>query len=401
MRKILFISNNCIGAGLSGGDRIWIELLRGWRKRAEVTLMGSEEARAMAEQRGVSGGPVIVSDERNKSPNPYTIAGMFRHYMRRLRKGYEALEANASVIGSVEAVYSASDAYPDFLPALRLKKKRPELSWIAGYYLFVPQPFGGQTPYKGKNRMRGCLYWLMQILSFRLINRYADFVFVTSEPDVERFVNRRREKNKVVVVRGGVDISPSEKHLKSGSIVPLDKRQYDACFIGRLHYQKGALEIVDVWKHVVEEKSDARLVMIGDGPLEQEIRSKIAVCGLERNIDMVGFLDGEEKYGIFKESKMIVHPATYDSGGMAAAEGMAWGLPAVSFDLEALKSYYPRGMLKTARGDLRRFAANILSLLKDGALYQRVSSEARDLIVREWDWNKRARQLYYAVFGNN
>ena len=43
---------------------------------------------------------------------------------------------------------------------------------------------------------------------------------------------------------------------------------------------------------------------------------------------------------------MVVHPAIFDSGGMAAAEAMAWGLPGVSFDLPALKTYYPQGMIK-------------------------------------------------------
>jgi glycosyltransferase involved in cell wall biosynthesis len=116
---------------------------------------------------------------------------------------------------------------------------------------------------------------------------------------------------------------------------------------------------------------------------------------------MLGFKDGKEKYAIFKDSKMILHPAIYDSGGMAAAEGMAWGLPGISFDLEALKTYYPKGMVKTKCFDKKAFADNILKLLSDTSFYEHVSKEARELIFEVWDWDKRADKIYTQLFGEN
>ena len=136
--------------------------------------------------------------------------------------------------------------------------------------------------------------------------------------------------------------------------------------------------------------------MIGVGPLEVEVREKIQKLGLQGNIELIGFRDGEEKYKIFKQSKIVVHPATYDSGGMAACEAMAWGLPGVSFDLEALKSYYPQGMIKTPCYDLKVFAENILDLIEDGQLYEKISKEAIDW-AKEWDWDKRAEDILHVI----
>ena len=93
----------------------------------------------------------------------------------------------------------------------------------------------------------------------------------------------------------------------------------------------------------------------------------------------------------------MVHPATYDSGGMAAAEGMAWGLPGVSFDLESLKTYYPRGMIKTRCFDLEEFARNILNLLNNRKLYDEMSKQAHNLIIEIWDWEKRAEIIYKKI----
>jgi glycosyltransferase involved in cell wall biosynthesis len=155
---------------------------------------------------------------------------------------------------------------------------------------------------------------------------------------------------------------------------------------------------MDIWRKVLDKRPDARLAMIGDGPLDQDLRAMIKTHGMECNVEVLGFLDGEQKFEVFRQSRLVVHPATYDSGGMAAAEAMAWGLPGVSFDLEALKTYYPKGMIKTSPGDNRQFAENILSLLGDPDLYKKTAAEAHQLIVDDWDWRKRADLIFRQVF---
>jgi glycosyltransferase involved in cell wall biosynthesis len=400
VKKAIFLANNNIGAGLSGGDRIFTEFLRHWAGRLELTLLGSEEAHSMAATRGVSGFRFLQSDVRNARPNPYTLPGLLRHFARRLFCGLRTVRANWSVVEEADAVYSCSDAYPDCLVGAYIKWRRgPAVKWIAGYYLFAPQPFSADSPYKGRNWFRGALYWLMQIPSCHLVRRYADYVFVTSQPDVARFVTPRRPASRVVVVQGGVDITESERYLRSSDVVPLERRQYDACFIGRFHFQKGVLELVDIWRRVVAQKKDARLAMIGEGSLRPEMEARIAALGLREHITILGFMDGAAKFEVFKQSRLMVHPATYDSGGMAAAEGMAWRLPGVSFDLEALKTYYPQGMSKAAPGNHDEFASLILRLLADRALYEREAEAAHALIVGVWDWKKRAQRVYDAVFG--
>jgi glycosyltransferase involved in cell wall biosynthesis len=298
---------------------------------------------------------------------------------------------------SIDYVYSASDFPADSIPCLCLKLKNPKVIWIAGFYLFACPPWKKNSPYKKSAAIRGFVYWLSQILTYYLIKRFSDFVFVTSEPDKERFITSKRSAKNIIVVKGGVDITKSQKYLKTKSNF-IQKRKYLACFVGRLHYQKGILELIDIWEKVVDKLKDSKLAVIGNGVLEKKMIKSIKKKRLEKNIDILGFKDGIEKYKIFKNSKIIVHPAIFDSGGMAAAEGMAWGLPAVSFDLESLKTCYPKGMIKTPCFDINRFAENIIKLSINKKYYKKLSREAIDLIVTEWDWNKRAKDIYAKVF---
>jgi len=391
--KIIFVANNNVGDAFSGGDRIFVEFIKNWKEKSEIVLFGSEETIRISRERGAGGIKMIETDSKNLNMQG-GIFDFLKHIRRRTQKGLAAIEKEKKLVREADFVYSVSDFYPDFLPAFWLKKKNKKIKWIAGYYLFAPAPWAKDSPYKGKNWIKGFFYWLMQRPSYFLVKRYADFVFVTSEPDVSKFITQKRDRSKIVVVQGGVDITESEKHLNSGRLVPVSERKYDACFVGRFHYQKGVLDLIDIWKLVCQRKSNAKLGIIGAGPLEKEMREKIKKYNLENNVDLLGFKDGKEKYEIFKQSKMMVHPATYDSGGMAAAEGLAWGLPGVSFDLEALKTYYPKGMLKTEAGNKNEFSENIFKLLENEELYKETAKDSHSLIVEVWDWEKRAERIF-------
>lgn len=396
-KKILFIANNNIGYGLSGGDRIFIELIKNWKNCSDVTLIGSDEAIEIAHRYKATDIHIITTDKKNISNNHTSILNLFFHTIIRTFRGLRCVKTNKQIVKNLDFVYSVSDFLPDLLPSIYTKLINRNVKLIAGYYLFAPFPFSKSSPYKGKHRLRGFLYWLIQKPSYFLVKLYADFVFVTSEPDVKKFINKKRDKSKIVVVQGGVNIIESEKYLQSSNVIPITGRKYDSCFVGRFHYQKGVLELIDIWNLVCQKNKNAKLAIVGLGELEKEVREKINKNNLKNNIELLGFMDGKEKYEIFKQSKIILHPATYDSGGMAAAEGMAWGLPGVSFDLEALKTYYPKGMVKTDINNIDQFAENILKLLDNRIYYNTLSKEARDLIVEVWDWKKRAEKIYNLI----
>ncbi|PJE68531.1 hypothetical protein COU94_01395 [Candidatus Shapirobacteria bacterium CG10_big_fil_rev_8_21_14_0_10_38_8] len=391
-----FINNSHISTNdMSGGEKIAMALARHWSKRNMVFVFTSNLGKTIWEKYQILNIKYLVSAFLKNNEK------IFFSYCKRvliiLPKIYQ-LKLNRNT----NFVYSVSDFWPDSIPALFLKIKNPKVIWVAGFYLFAPKPWQSDSPYKSsiKRFFIGLAYWFSQLPIYFLIKNMADYVFVTSEPDMEKFITSKRNRDKIVVVQGGVDITTSEKYLKSKKVIPISQRKYDACFLGRFHYQKGVLELIDIWKLVCQKKPEAKLAMIGNGPLEKNVLIKIREYKLEKNIDLLGFLDGEKKYEIFKQSKMIIHPATYDSGGMAAAEGMAWELPGVSFDLESLKTYYPSGMIKTKCYNLREFADNIISLLDNEKLYQKISKEAHTLIVGVWDWEKRTDFISRKIFND-
>ena len=392
MKKIVFIANNNVGTGFSGGDSIFIEFLKNWKDKADLVLFGSEEAIEMAKKRGVDV-KFIQTDKVNKSM-PGGIFDFISHIFRRTSKGLSSIKKNREILKNADYVYSVSDFYPDFIPAFYLKLKNPKIKWIAGYYLFAPNPFSKDSPYKGKQWLRGFFYWFTQLFSHFLVKKFADYVFVTNEPDREKFISKRLPAEKVIAIRGGVDIEMAE------SVSEDNNKKYDAVFIGRFHPTKGVLELIDVWRIVCKKKPNAKLALIGVGELEQEMRNKVKQFELDEKISFLGFLDGVEKYKVFSKSKIALYPAVLDHWSMAPVEAMAMGLPLVTFDVETLRYLNPKGMIRIQCYDLEKYANGILDLLENENLYKEKKKEAL-YWAKKWDWRVRSKEVYNILAKGN
>ncbi len=370
---------------LDGGSRIFIECARRWLNSGmNIYFYTSEEGYSMLRRYGLKSIKYVIAPSSR-----YKKLGLYGLYaIRAIKQCVNVLKTSPGTENFI--IYSGSDFLPDAIPAFLMKMRFRRAKWVAGFYLFASNPFTNETPYKGKSAVKGFIYYMSQLPIYSIIRKNADMVWVTSEPDRHKFIDNRLKQENVVAVRGGVD-------MQSPSLVDNPKTKlFDAVFIGRFHPQKGVLELIDIWKMVCLKKKDAKLAMIGVGELEGAIKDKIKTNSLDKNVVLFGFKDGLEKIRIFKDSFVVVHPAIYDSGGMAACEAMACGLPGVSFDLPALKTYYPKGMLKTACFDLGDFAENILNLLSNKELYNKTSKDALEL-AKEWDWDQRAKELLIQI----
>lgn len=382
------------GVGISGGDRIWIELTRRWQKHFPVKVHTWKEGVEMAERQSLNEQKTISNKQRLrfiKYKVPFCNLGFVICYLARIVQGtWIGLTIKLQNSDDVY-IYNASEFWMDAIPCILLKIRFSKVTWVATWYQTAPNPFKGfsEKERSGESyKFTALLYWLTQFPVKPFITRYADFVIVNNDDERKQFTGK-----KTVVLIGAVPLDGIKNYeLRSKN----NTKKYDAVFQGRFHAQKGVEELIEIWKDVVVIMPSARLAMIGDGPLMYTVKSKIKKFKLESNIDLFGFLfDGKKKYDIFANSKMVLHPSFFDSGGMATAEAMAFGIPAIGFDLKAYESYYPKGMVKVKTEE--EFAKVILKLLKDEKLRNKVGKEAKDLIERKYSWDQRAKEVLFAI----
>jgi len=384
IKKIHIFALAAHGQGLSGGDRIFIEFARRWSKFCKINIWVWKEGYRMCLRHKLQM-PNIKYQISNMEP--WKRFGFVINYFARIIVGIRGgLTAKIENPEST-VIYSASEFWMDAIPGWILKLRFPKIRWVAAWYQTAPNPLTGFTEGKRENRYRlsSFFYWMIQVPIKPLIKGFADFVLVNNDEEKKQF-------SKALVVFGAVDLERIKVWESKFKNLP---KIYDGVFQGRFHAQKGVLELIDIWKIVVSKKPNARLVMIGDGPLKKNVELRIKNLELSNNVILKGYMfDGEEKYKIFSQSKIVLHPAFYDSGGMAAAEAMAFGLPCIGFDLDSFKSYYPKGMIKVSIGNLKEFANIVVSLLNDQLSRDRIGAEGLDMIKRNWSWDKRAEEIF-------
>ncbi len=391
MRNFYFFALGAYGIGLSGSDRIFIELARRWAKRDRIFIFVSEDGYAMCQKQNL--------ENKNIHYKVYNLS----HFTKLGFVGIYLVKIILSIwigltfqLRNNAYIYNASEFWMDSFPSFLLKLRYPKASWVATWYQTAPNPLKGFAEGKRSNVYRGraLLYFLAQLPVRPLITYFATKIIVNNESERSVFKVSNKKGN-VVVLKGAVDTTLINQYKKTAGV---KRKIYDAVFQGRFHPQKGVMELVSIWEKVVRMLPTAKLVMIGDGPLMSDVKNYIAKKRLSKNIFLEGYVfDGDKKYDIFAKSKLVMHPSFYDSGGMAAAEAMVFGSPAVAFDLKAYESYYPKGIRKVAIGDISAFAKMVVDLLKSTKEREKLGQEAQSMIEKGYSWDARANEIYKQI----
>ncbi len=99
--------------------------------------------------------------------------------------------------------------------------------------------------------------------------------------------------------------------------------------IGGLREEKGHRVLISAFTRIAADFPDWRLRIVGDGPLRQELDVQIRASGLAERIVLPGAT--ADVSADYLRAQLFVTPSFYESFGLATAEALAHGLPAVGF----------------------------------------------------------------------
>ncbi len=371
---IAVVANSVASAkSMSGGDRILIELSKRWIKAGEsVNIYSCTEGITLV-SKNIPEAPRFLLSTINLAKY-----GVIIGYIGRIIQSVIRLRQ----CKAAGLVYSSSDFLTDLIPSCILKWKSKRSRLVSAFYLRAPNPF---TEKYGRT-IRGLAYFFSQRIALSLMKRHVDRVYVLNDYDKD-FLDKMGLRNKVKVIRGGVDI----EFIKS--VKPSKTATYDACFIGRIHEQKGVDDLIEIWKHTCKARRQSKLAIIGWGEERRvvQLKNTISHQELDSNIDFLGFLDGADKIAILKASKMLLFPSLRESWGLVVCEAMAAEVPVVSYDLNVLRRAFPAGLTTVPLGDRERFSRVIIELLENAQSYQSLRSECIE-ISRKFGWNEVAQE---------
>ena len=104
------------------------------------------------------------------------------------------------------------------------------------------------------------------------------------------------------------------------------------CFLGRLVPSKRPLDVINAFKLVQTEFQDARLIMIGDGPLRSQIR-QIA----PNSVTVTGKISDSDRNAVISSSHVLVATSIREGWGMNVTEAAELGVPSIGYDVPGLR----------------------------------------------------------------
>jgi len=146
--------------------------------------------------------------------------------------------------------------------------------------------------------------------------------------------------------------------------------------VGRHQAQKGFDLLLRAWREVAAALPEARLRIVGDGPLRGELLRLAGELGVAGSVEWLPPTDRIE--ALYRQAAVFVLPSRYEGMPLALLEAQALGVPAVAFDCPT----GPRDILSAdtgllvPAGDVGTLAAGLTALLRDPALRARMASAA-------------------------
>ena len=153
-------------------------------------------------------------------------------------------------------------------------------------------------------------------------------------------------------------------------------------FVGRLVREKGIFELMDAIS-IVRRRRACRLVIAGAGPAEGEVRRRMALMGLDDDVDLRGYVAGDELDRTYRDADIFVLPSYREGFPLVVMEAMDVGLPVVTTPLRGCADHLAPNVnaLFAPPRDAEALAEALLRLMGDGALRERMSAANRAKVL--------------------
>ncbi len=99
--------------------------------------------------------------------------------------------------------------------------------------------------------------------------------------------------------------------------------------VSRLTEKNGLLYLIKALPQILEEHPDARLEVIGYGPLQGQLQKTVEALGVAAAVEFKGHVPNERVNERLAAAAVFVRPSLEEGFGIAFVEAMAIGLPVV------------------------------------------------------------------------
>ncbi len=206
-------------------------------------------------------------------------------------------------------------------------------------------------------------------------------------------------QNKVIAIPPGINIDGIKLDISREACkekLGLSTNDKVILFVGHLIGYKSPDVLIKAMPDIIGNHPETKLVLVGDGPLRNELEKLSIQLNLSGYIKFAGFVPDEVKKLYYKAADIFTLPSTTssESFGIVLLEAAAAGLPIVVSSLDTFRAFIKDGYngLIARSGDADSLAQTINRLLSDEALMAETGKNAR-ASVSDYSWENTAHKF--------
>lgn len=214
----------------------------------------------------------------------------------------------------------------------------------------------------------------------------------------------------VVVIPNGVDVEQFRAPLdtKEREVLrrKLGKSSHDVLLISTSRFvKKNAMD--DVIASLEHLPRNIHLVLIGDGPLERELRSLALEKGVQARVTFVGYVPYEEIPKYLHACDIFIRPSRSEGMGNSFIEAMAAGLPVIATQEGGLRDFIfddkvnfdmPMTAWAVPKDNPEAIARAVGDIVSYPEKVKTVTENARAFIADVYEWGPVTERMLRDVF---
>jgi glycosyltransferase involved in cell wall biosynthesis len=176
-------------------------------------------------------------------------------------------------------------------------------------------------------------------------------------------------------------------------------------YAGRLVQQKGLGILVDALEHLL---GAWRLILYGTGPMQEELKARLARLGLAERVRFEGHLPSTEMPQVLAALDVLVLPSLTrpnwkEQFGRVLIEAMSCGVPVIGSDSGEIPYVIGEGGLIFPEGDARALRSHLERLMADAELREGLGTRGRARVLAHYTQARIAAETvaFYRVIRGN
>ena len=167
----------------------------------------------------------------------------------------------------------------------------------------------------------------------RVYYKNFDKIFVLNSEQKKWLTNTKMEfqNEKIYLTAHWVDDIFKPKKVSKKTVFGVNENEKILLFAGRLSIEKGVDEIPEIIEKIKNSISDIKIIFIGSGPEEKNLKDKMP------DAIFLGWISHEELPKFYSAADLLLLPSKFDTFSCVVLEAMSCGLPVVAYNTKGPK----------------------------------------------------------------